>query len=183
MTVRTPMSRFAPYVAPLALLLVALAFAAPVAAQDAIKIAVVDLDYIVTQSPAGKALQQELEAFQQEVGTEIDTKRRAAEAVQQRIAEGVNSLSEDKLAELKKELEDAGIAIRRYRDDKQREGEKKQTEGLRKIEQQLEPIFNAVRDEGGYDIILNNVAGVVVMTSQRVNITQQVLDRLNAGGN
>lgn len=180
MTVRTPSLRLASLIA---LALAAFTFATPAMAQEGIKIAVVDLDYIVTQSPAGKALQQELMAFQEAVKSELDAKASAAQAIQQRMADGANSLSADKLAELQKELEDATIAMRRLRDDKQREGEKKQSEGLQRIEAELEPVFNAVRDEGGYDIILNNVAGVVVMTSERVNITQQVLDRLNAGGN
>ena len=165
-----------------ALLALVVGTAAPVAAQDAVKIAVVDLDYIVAQSPAGQQLQSQLAAFQETVQAEIEAKTEAARTIRQRMTEGANSLSEDKLAELQKELEDAGIEIRRFRDDKQREGEKMQAEGLRGIEQQLEPVFTAVRDEGGYDIILNNVPGVVVMTSDSVNITQQILDRLSAGG-
>ena len=164
-----------------ALFALVVASASPVAAQE-VKIAVVDLDFIVAQSPAGQQLGAQLEQFQQTVQAEIEAKTEAARAIRQRMTEGANSLSEDKLAELQKELEDAGIEIRRFRDDKQREGEKMQAEGLRGIEQQLEPVFTAVRDEGGYDIILNNVPGVVVMTSESVNITQQILDRLNAGG-
>jgi Skp family chaperone for outer membrane proteins len=56
-----------------------------------------------------------------------------------------------------------------------------QSEGLREIEKQLEPVFEKVRDEGGYDLILNRVPGVVVMAGQRVDITQKVIDRLNSG--
>jgi len=167
----------------LALLAVIAAVAvAPAQAQDdgPAKIAVVNLDYIVAQSPAGKALQAKLEQFQQEVRSEVQARTESARDIRQRIAEGANSLSEDKLAELQQEYEDATIAIRRYQDDKQREGQKMQTEGLREIEKELQPVFEKVRDEGGYDLILNNVPGVVVMAGERIDITQEVVDQLNA---
>lgn len=166
---------------PLLTLALTCLFAAPAFAQgDAIKIAVVDLDVVVAQSPAGKELNAKLEKFQQQVQGEIDAMTNRAKDLRQRLTEGVNSLTEEKLAELQKQFEDEGIKMKRLKDDKTREGQKMQNEGLRDIEKQLEPIFKAVRDEGGYDIILNRVPGMVIMASERVDITQKVIDRLSA---
>lgn len=145
-----------------------------------IKIAVVNLDYLVANSSQGKELQARLSTFQQEVRAEIEKKQASGRAIRQQMADGANSLSEDKLSELQKKYEDATIDIKRYQDDKQREGQKMQAEGLRKIEEELEPAFKAIRDEEGFDLILNNVPGSVIMASERVDITQKVLDRLNA---
>lgn len=156
--------------------------AGTVSAQDTpIRIAVVNLDYVVTQAPAGKALQSKLEAFQQQAGAEAEGLNNQARELRQRLIDGANSLTEDKLAQMQKELEDKTIAIRRFRDDKQREGQKMQEEGLKEVESQLEPVFKAIRDEGGYDLILNNVPGIVVMVGERIDITQQVIDKLAAG--
>jgi Skp family chaperone for outer membrane proteins len=158
--------------------------AAPAFAQgDAAKIAVVDLDVVVAQSPAGKELNAKLEKFQQQVQAEIDAMTTRAKDLRQRLTEGVNSLTEEKLAELQKQFEDEGIKMKRLKDDKTREGQKMQNEGLRDIEKQLEPIFKQVRDEGGYDIILNRVPGMVIMASEKVDITQKVIDRLSAPKN
>lgn len=155
--------------------------ALPALAQEApVKIAVVDLEVVVAQSPAGKELEGRLDKFQQQVQAEIEAMSSKAKEIRQRLADGVNSLSEEKLAELQKQFEDEQIKMKRLRDDRTREGQKMQTEGLRDIEKQLEPIFKQVRDEGGYDIILNRVPGVVVMAGERVDITQKVIDRLNA---
>jgi Skp family chaperone for outer membrane proteins len=152
-------------------------------AQEApIKIAVVNLDYIVAQSPAGRSLQDKLQSFEKEVRGEVEARTQAARALRQRLIEGANSLADDKLSEMQKELEDATISIRRYRDDKERQGQKMQQEGLKEIEKQLEPVFEKVRESGQYDLILNNVPGVVVMAGPRADITQKVLDALNAGG-
>ncbi len=154
----------------------------PAGAQEPpLRIAVVNLDAVVAQSPAGKALQAKLEKFQQDTQAQGEAKATAARDIQKQLVNGANSLSEDRLAELQKQFEDAQIDIRRFRDDKQREGEKMQNEGLAEIERQLQPVFEQIRDEGGYDLILNNVPGVVVMVGPRVEITRQVLDRLAAG--
>lgn len=157
------------------------ALTVPASAQQAVNIAVVDLDFVVAQSPAGKALGQKLEAFQKQAQSEAEAKQKAAVDLRKRMAEGVNSLSEEKLAELQKQYEDIMIDIRRFRDDKQREGQKMQDEGLKEIEKQLEPVFEKVRDENGYDLILNRVPGVVVMAGERVDITKKVIEALNAG--
>jgi outer membrane protein len=163
-----------------ALLTAALGTGAAAAQDGQVKIAVVNLDYVVANSPAGKALQAQLEAFRDSVQAEAETRAQTARDLRQRIAEGANTLSDEKLAELQRQYEDAQINIKRYQDDKQREGQKMQTDGLKKIEEELEPVFTKVRDEGGYDLILNNVPGVVVMASERIDITQRVIDRLKA---
>ena len=152
----------------------------PLAAQEApLKVAVVDVEIVVAESPQGKALQTRLEEFQTQVQGELQRMQNDAQAIQQRITDGSNSLSEDRLSELNKELEDATSAIRRYRDDKQREGTKIQEEGLMAIEQVLQPVFAQVRDEMGFDLIINRVPGVVLMISERVDVTPLMIQRLN----
>ncbi len=165
-----------------ALVLVSAFQVAPTASaqEKPIKIVVVDLERVVALSAAGKELQGQLAKFQEDVKAEGEGKAAAARDIRQRISDGANSLSEEKLTQLQKDYEDATIAIRRFQDDKQREGQKLQAEGLREIEKQLQPIFEAIRTEGGYDLIINNVPGVVVMANERVDITQEVINRLDS---
>ncbi len=155
----------------------------PAAAQDTpLKIGVVDLELIAVQSPAGQELQGKLEQFRTTAQAEVETLAAQAQDIQQRAADGANSLSPDRLAELQREYEDKGIALRRLQEEKQQEAQRLQQQGLKDIETQLEPIFKGIRDDEGYDLILNNVPGVVVLAGERANITQKVLDRLNAAG-
>lgn len=157
---------------------------APLQAQEApIKIAIVDLEAVVAQSKQGQDLQASMEGFQQQVQQEMTTLNQQANELRQRLADGANSLSESRLAELNKEYEDATIALRRFRDDKQREGQKMQEESLREIEGLLEPVFEQVRAEMGFDLILNNVPGVVLMAGERVDITAMMVERFNAAAN
>jgi Skp family chaperone for outer membrane proteins len=153
----------------------------PILAQDTpIKIAVVDLDLIVSESPAGKALEAKLDSFQNQTRAEFEALNEKALSIRQRLTEGVNSLAPEELASLQKQFEDEQVKIRRLSDDKTREGQKMQSEGLQQIEKLLEPIFKSIRDENGYDLILNRVPGVVVMAGERIDITQQVIDRISA---
>ncbi len=143
------------------------------------KIAVVDLDKVVAISEAGKQLQARLEKFQKDTQAQADKLAQEASDLQKRLSDGRRSLSEDTLADLQKQLEDKTVEMRRFRDDKQREGQSIQDEGLGKVERQLGPVFKAIREEGGYDLILNRVPGVVVSSSDRIDITSDVVDRLN----
>ena len=169
------------YLGSLMLLLILASGVTPLLAQEApIKIAIVDLEAVVAQSKQGQDLQTRIESFQQQVQQEMTTLNQQANELRQRLADGANSLSESRLAELNKEYEDATIALRRFRDDKQREGQKMQEESLREIEGLLEPVFEQVRAEAGFDLILNNVPGVVLMAGERVDITAMMIERFNA---
>ena len=143
-------------------------------------IAVVDLDAVVANSPAGRALEQEIDAFQRSVQSEVDRRRDEARSLQQELREGAGTMTPARQAELRQSLERIMNDVRRYTDDQQREGQRRQSEGLRAIEQQLEPVFEQLQAEMGYDVILNMVPGVVVMAGGRADITDEVIRRLEA---
>lgn len=149
---------------------------AAVAQEAAIRIAVVNLDRLVGQSVAGANLQKQLSAFETQVQTEGKNLTDKARATRQLMADGANSLSEERLLELQKQLEDETTAIRRFTEDAQREGQKMQQEGLQEIEKKLKPVLDKVQSEGGYDLILNNAPGFVVMAGERVEITARVIE-------
>ena len=162
-------------------LLAAGAFQGLEAQTTQLKIAIVDLERVVAQSARGQELQQTLMQFEKDAQAEGEAMANKMRELRQRVADGANALSEDRLAELQKEYEDATIAMRRFQDDKQREGEKIQSEGLRAIEAELGPLFEQVQTELGYDLILNQVPGVVVFASEQMDISQILIDRYNAG--
>ncbi|MEM7359111.1 MAG: OmpH family outer membrane protein [Pseudomonadota bacterium] len=145
------------------------------------KIAVVDLDRAIAGSPMGRTLQAKLEKFQKDAQVEVEALNAQARNLRQQVVDGANSLSEDRLAELRKSFEDKQIEIRRLSDDKNRELQKIRGEGLLEIEKALEPVLTKIRDDNGYDVIFNNTTGVVLLVGARANITDLVIERLNAG--
>lgn len=153
---------------------------AAVAQEAAVKIAVIDLDRLVAQSVAGNALQKKLEDFQKAVTTEGKALADKARATKKLIDDGAISLSEERLAELQQQFEDESIKVRRFTEAKQREGAKMRDDGLQEIEEKLQPVLDAVQTEGNYDLILNRALGVVVMASDRVDITDRVIAAFDA---
>jgi len=152
-----------------------------VLAHNEVKIAVVDLELVVAKSSEGKRLQARLESFQQSIQAEAEAKNNDARSLRQRMIDGSNSLSQEQISAFQKQYEDLQISIKRYVDDKQREGQKMQNEGLKKIEASLQPVFSKIKSDNNYDLILNNVPGVVIMASDKVDITDTVIQILNTG--
>lgn len=153
---------------------------AAMAQQAPVRIAVIDLDRLVAQSVVGRNLQNRLAEFQKQVQTEGTTLADQARATQKLIADGANSLSQERIAELQAQAEDEGIKVRRFTEAKQREGAKMRDDGLQEIEEKLQPVLDDIQTKGNYDIILNRALGVVVMASDRVDITDEVIQAFDA---
>ncbi len=145
------------------------------AQETTVKIAVVDLDRVFANSEAGKTLQSKLDKLSGEAQAEMKKMAEAAQAIRKEATEQGAALSQERLEELQKKFEDQTLAIRRYQDDKQREAEKLQTDGFKKIEEQVQPIMEKIRNERNLDLILNNVAGLVVNVSPKIDITEDVI--------
>jgi Skp family chaperone for outer membrane proteins len=158
---------------------------AAVAQEAPIRIAVIDLDQLVARSVAGRDLQNKLEEFQQQVQTEGTALADRARATKKLMDDGAISLSQERLAELQAQFEDEGIKVRRFTEAKQREGGKMRDDGLQEIEKKLQPVLDKVQSDGNYDLILNKALGIVVMASDRVDITDAVIlafDEAEAAG-
>ena len=150
----------------------------PAPAQEPpIKIAVVDIQKIVNDSDAGKQLQTDLDAFRRAVEQELKAKATEVNDLQERAKA---SSDPAEVTRLSKEYEQGLIDFKRLQDDKQREGQKKQKDGLAAIEKALGPVFSQVRAEQDLDLILARTPGVTLLFSDRVDITELILDRYNA---
>lgn len=161
---------------------VVLAPASAVAQQEdeaPLKVGVVNVDAVALQSPAGQALQDQLAAFQAEVGAELQAREDAVRALEQRIAEA-DSLSGDETRALEREYQDVLTDFQRYRQDMQEEAAALQTEGQVAIREEIGPVLAAIQAELGYDLVLNSTSPIILFFSDRIDITQLAIDRLTA---
>lgn len=161
------------------LCLFALLTALPSAYAQTQKIGVVDLDFAVLNSNAGKALQKKLDDFKSQVNNEGQKLTDNALGIQKELQEKAASLSEDKRSELMKKLDDMRVALKRFETDKSKEGKSMQAEGLSSIEKKLAPVLEKIQKEGDFDLILNRVDGLVLASHKRVDLTQRVIEELN----
>jgi outer membrane protein len=146
------------------------------AQQASSRIAVVDLERVIVSSKEGKALQTRLETFQQEVEAELTARGQALNAMRERFS----AASGTERNELQARFEEARAAAARYQDEKQRESQRIQNEALKPVQDALGPLLNAIREERGLDVILNQSAPAVLVVNPQIDITQTVIDRLAA---
>ena len=154
-----------------------MAAALPAAAQS--KVAVIDVQRVVAESDPGKEAIQKLKAVQ-------DAKVQEGQAMQQELAtlrDQINkqrfTVSEERLAEMNKELEDKTIAIRRFEDDAKRELDEARRRELGGLEEQILPIINQIGQDQGITVIFNKFQSGLVYADEAVDITDEVIRQFN----
>ena len=151
--------------------------AVPAAAQA--NIAVIDVQRVVSESDPGKEVISKLKTIQ-------DAKIQEGQMLQQELAniqEQFNkqrfTVSEQKLAEMNKEMEDKTIAIRRFEDDAKRELDEARRRELGGLEGRILPIINEIGKERGITLIFNKFQSGLVYADDAVDITDDVILRFN----
>jgi outer membrane protein len=162
-------------------LAVGLGAATPAAAQGALKIAVIDVNRIMTDSQRGKSVLAGIEKLQSERSAQLKTLNDELTEMQKRFQEGRLSLAEDKLAELQGAIEEKDRAFKRAREDAERDIQKRRTDEIEKIESAVFPIINGLGKEGAYTMIFNKFQSGLVYADDAVDITDEVIKRLDAG--
>jgi outer membrane protein len=157
------------------------ALATPMFAQTApARVAVIDVQKVLTQSTSGKAAYEKLKQLQEEriakaKQLDDDAKKLEAEIGTKRL-----SLSEDKLAEMQKQLADKRISIQRYAQDADREiGEARDRE-LQALEGRIKPVIDGIGKEMGLAAIFNKFESGLVYAADAIDITDTVIQRFNA---
>jgi len=157
------------------------AIAAPMFAQNApARVAVVDVQKVLTQSVAGKAAYEKLKKMQDDRVTKAkqmddELKKLDADISQKRL-----SLADDKLTDLQKQLAEKRIAMQRYAQDADREiGEARDRE-LAALQTKIEPVIDALGKEMGLALIFNKFESGLVYAADAVDITDTVVKRFDA---
>jgi outer membrane protein len=148
-------------------------------AQAAVKVGVIDVQRILTESVAGKDAMGKLKTLQDQKLAEAKSKQDEINQLRSRINDGRLSLAEDKIAEMEKQAEDRVIAFRRFQDDADRELQKARDIAFDGIEKRVLPLINQIGKEGGYTIILNKFQSGLVFADETVDITAEVIKRFD----
>lgn len=153
---------------------------AAIYAQNPPKVAVINVVQLLEDSDAGQKGIEDLKALQKQKTDERSAMQAAVQELRTKISDGQFSLAEDKLEDLKKELEDKLIDLQRFNDDANRALQKEQEKMLLEIQNQVMPIINAVGKENGYTMIFNKFESGMVYVDEAIDITDEVMVRLNS---
>lgn len=157
------------------------ALAAPMFAQGAApaRVAVIDVQRVLANSAAGKTASERLKKMQ-------DERVARAKAMDDEIAKldaDINSkklsLSEEKLADMQKQLSDKKIAMQRYAQDADREMGEARDRALLDLENKIKPVIDSIGKEMGLAAIFNKFESGLVYASDAIDITDTVIQRFN----
>ena len=156
------------------------ALAAPMFAQTTpARVAVIDVQKVLTQSTAGKVAYEKLKKMQDDrmekaKGMDEELRKLDADISTKRL-----SLSEDKLADMQKQVAEKRISMQRYAQDAEREiGEARDRE-LQVLEGKIKPVIDGIGKEMGLAAIFNKFESGLVYASEAIDITDTVIKRFN----
>ena len=155
--------------------------ATPAYAQEPIRVGAVSLAYVARSSKAGKSALAEIEKFVKQKESEASVK--AAELEQQRLAlQKVGSgLSARALADLQKAFDKSRVEFERFQQDAHAEVERLQTNFDAEFRVKLAPVIDAVSKEKGLHFVFGLEQAAIVWWSPAVDISEEVVKRLDAG--
>ncbi len=151
--------------------------AAPSAlAQDAARVAIVNVELVVAESIEGKELREFLLQVETRTRTALEANAREVETLRQ----SAPGKGPDELRTIQHQIEDLQRESQRLADDAQRRASSREEQTLQQINERLRPIIQQLIAEGGYDLILNASIGGVLHASARVDLTPRVIEMLQA---
>jgi outer membrane protein len=151
----------------------------PLVAQDVVdsKVGIFNVDRVLAESQSGvQALAIFNQLRDQRVG-ELQVQQDAINSLQQQAMSAVGS---PEAARIQREMEDLMLRLERLEQDVQQELGLRQNELSGEIMQLVSEIVTTIGEEGGYALILNSVQSGVVYAGPALDITDEVIQRVNA---
>ncbi len=155
--------------------------AAPVFAQSAapMRVAVIDVQRVLSTSSAGKTAQERLKKLQDEKVARAAKLQEEMKALDTEINTKKLSLSEEKLTGLQKQLSDKQLALQRFGQDADRELGEARDKALLELEGKIKPVIDQIGKEMGLAMIFNKFESGLVYASEAIDITDTVIKRFN----
>ncbi|MGZ8867381.1 MAG: OmpH family outer membrane protein, partial [Thermoanaerobaculia bacterium] len=126
------------------------ALAMPAMAQNApAKVAVIDVQKVLATSTAGKAAYERLKKMQEERISKAKAMEDELRKLETELSTKRLSLSEDKVGELTRSINDRKISMQRYAQDADREVAEARDRALLELENKIKPVIDALGKEMG----------------------------------
>lgn len=153
----------------------------PVLGQDATRVGAISLAYVARSSKTGKSALAEIDKFIKQKESEAAIKAADLEKQQSALNAGTG-LSPRAIGDLRKTFDKARLEFERFQQDAQAEIERMQTRFDAEFRVKLAPIIDAVSKEKGLQFVFGLENAAIVWWSPAVDISEDVVKRLDAAG-
>ncbi|MCI0706967.1 MAG: OmpH family outer membrane protein [Ignavibacteriae bacterium] len=160
--------------------LMVVAIAVPALAQNVpTRVAVIDVQRVLTQTSAGKAAFDKLKKMQDERIGKAQQMDEEVQKLDKEINNKKASLSEAKLAEIQKQLADKRIAMQRYAQEADQEIQEARDRELQQLEGKIKPIIDAIGKEMNLAAVFNKFESGLIYAADAIDITDAVVKRFD----
>ncbi len=153
---------------------------ARVCSRRSIRIGAVSMAYVARSSKAGKSALAEIEKFVKQKESEAAVKSAELEKQQLTLQKNSIGLSARALGDLQKAFDKSRVEFERFQQDAQAEIERLQTTFDAEFRVKLAPVIDAVSKEKGLQFVFGLEQAAIVWWSPAVDISEEVVKRLDA---
>jgi len=157
------------------------ALAIPALAQSSApaRVAVIDVNKVLSSSTAGKVAAAKLKQLQEDKMARAQKLDEEIKTLDNDINTKKISLSEEKLADMTKQLSDKKIAMQRFAQDADRELGEARDRVMAELNQKIMPVVDQIGKEMGLAAIFNKFESGLIYASDAIDITDVVIKRFN----
>ncbi len=148
--------------------------------QAATKIAVVNSQQAFETSAEGKRVAAQLQDRENKIKSDLQKRDDAIRALENRIATGRVTMTQEALANLQADLDKAQTDRKRYEEDSGREYQQAAQATINRLRGEMVAIVEAISRERGFDLVLDLMNSGVVYRNQAIDITDEVVKRYDA---
>src|ERR1043165_135149 len=158
------------------------ALAIPALAQSSAqaRVAVIDVNKVLSTSAAGKAAAARLKQLQEAKLAQGQKMDDEIKALDNEINTKKISLSEEKLADMQKQLSDKKIAMQRFAQDADRELQEARDRVMADLNTKIMPVVDKIGKEMGLAAIFNKFESGLIYASDAIDITDTVIKEFNS---
>lgn len=158
-----------------AALLAGLGLAMPAAAQQDLKIGVVNLARLVTESPQAQRARQNMEGQFASRMEELQERREKLQSDVERLKRDGSVMSDEARQKLEDSIRDQQRRLRLAQEEYNEDVQRAEQQEMQELRQDIREVIDTYAREQGYDLI---VGDGILYAGERVDLTDKVLARL-----
>lgn len=144
------------------------------------KIAVINTEYVLGSSEQGKVVLAQIQDLANKKNAELADRNKKLEDEKKKALEGANVMSEQARAQKGREIEKMERELEYAQQDAEKEVQAFQQKALADFGDKVKPIIEAIVKEKGLHAVLRAESGVLFWADAGLNISDEVVKRLNA---
>lgn len=149
---------------------------APAAGQGPVRVGVVDLDAVISQTSGGASLREHLADLRREADAEEARLRGEIETLRSSLA--VPGQASDERRELEQRIDRKRLDLSRHQEDTEKQARRLEEAAFEKVKEEMAPVFERLASEHGFDLILDRATGLVLIVGEVADVTDLALEIL-----